>query len=346
MTHAEMNRSMAEAIVRRSLYGIQTDPKRTIRNLVDLGRETASGPLQQKFLGIAQQMLRQKDSPYYALVQDTVRRVDAERLMAFGMNLGWNSLTQGARTIRAEEARRGHNIPWALTLRMARWPGSLTGGDYLRLVLEGMELGIYSYFLLPRDQPSVTRALELAAASRDCAFCLLLPREADARLALGSRLVSNNLLVGLDTAAPAWQEQANWLRAKRMHYLLYRHYAAAGDVEEILTGVWARQIMPWAGVAALLVAAPDAGDQAGAAVYDYAVESRLRQRYPTLMLDFYRDCLYADRCISGDGCFVGLLSDGTVTEYRGGCETPTDASFRRTPLGALLSRFVKTQQAG
>ena len=64
------------------------------------------------------------------------------------------------------------------------------------------------------------------------------------------------------------------------------------------------------------------------------------------MLDFYRDCLYADRCISGDGCFVGLLSDGTVTEYRGGCETPTDASFRRTPLGALLRRFVKTRQAG
>lgn len=173
-----------------------------------------------------------------------------------------------------------------------------------------------------------------------------MPREADARLTLGSRLVSNNLLVGLDTAAPAWQEQANWLRAKRMPYLLYRHYAAAGDVEEILTGVWARQIMPWAGVAALLVAAPDAGDQAGAAVYDYAVESRLRQRYPTLMLDFYCDCLYADRCISGDGCFVGLLSDGTVTEYRGGCETPTDASFRRTPLGALLRRFVKTRQAG
>ena len=64
------------------------------------------------------------------------------------------------------------------------------------------------------------------------------------------------------------------------------------------------------------------------------------------MLDFYRDCLYADRCISGDGCFVGLLSDGTVTEYRGGCETPTDASFRRTPLGALLRCFVKTRQAG
>ena len=144
---------------------------------MDLGRETASGPLQQKFLGIAQQMLRQKDSALTTpWCRTPSRRVDAERLMAFGMNLGWNSLTQGARTIRAEEARRGHNIPWALTLRMARWPGSLTGGDYLRLVLEGMELGIYSYFLLPRDQPSVTRALELAAASRDCAFCLLLPR--------------------------------------------------------------------------------------------------------------------------------------------------------------------------
>src|SRR5699024_8098172 len=192
------------------------------------------------------------------------------------------SLTQGARTIRAEEARRGHNIPWALTLRMARWPGSLTGGDYLRLVLEGMELGIYSYFLLPRDQPSVTRAVELASGSRDCAFCLLLPREADARLALGSRLVSNDLLVGLDTAAPAWQEQANWLRAKRMPYLLYRHYAA-GDVEEILTGVWARQIMPWAGVAALLVAEPDAGDAAGAEVYDCDIAARQIQRVPNMI---------------------------------------------------------------
>lgn len=102
---------MAESIVRRSFFEIKKDPKRAIRKLVDIGQETAGGRLQQKFMAMAQQLLKKDDSPYYLLIQNTIKQVDEERLLTFGMNLGWNSFTQGAKQIRSNEEKLGFNIP-------------------------------------------------------------------------------------------------------------------------------------------------------------------------------------------------------------------------------------------
>ena len=256
MTHAQMKRTMAEAIVRRSFYEIQKDPKRAIRNLVDLGRETAGGQLQQKFLGMAQQILKRTDSPYYTLIQNTVQSVDEERLLTFGMNFGWNSLTQGAKQIRDEEAKLGFNIPWSLTLHLENRPENLSGGEYLRLILEGIELGIYSYFLLPKDIQSVKLSLELAAANRDCAFCLLLPEKLQEKhkQELAQCTLCPNTLVGINSCSPDWTKQIQWLKNRRYPYLIYRTYAADEDVDDIVSGRWADSILPYAGIAALLIA--------------------------------------------------------------------------------------------
>ena len=343
MTHAQMKRTMAEAIVRRSFYEIQKDPKRAIRNLVDLGRETAGGQLQQKFLGMAQQILKRTDSPYYTLIQNTVQSVDEERLLTFGLNFGWNSLTQGAKQIRDEEAKLGFNIPWSLTLHLENHPENLSGGEYLRLILVGIELGIYSYFLLPKDIQSVKLSLELAAANRNCAFCLLLPEKLQEKhkQELAQCTLCPNTLVGINSCSPDWTKQTQWLKNRRYPYLIYRTYAADEDVDDIVSGRWADSILPYAGIAALLIAQGGTDLRGDSKIYSYAVESRLGQRYPTLILDFYQDNLYMDVCISGDPCFLGVLPDGRVTEYRQGRETPADDSIRTSSLAELLRHFPK-----
>lgn len=346
MTKEQFNRAMTQAIVSKSISEIRKDPERAIRKLVDIGQETAGGRLQQKFMEMAHQMLKMEHSPYYTLVRNIVAQVDEERLLTFGMNLGWDSLTQGAKQIRRNEAALGFNIPWSLTIHLAQTEDSPSIQDYLRLIFEGVKLGINSFFLLPEDEASTCCALELIEAYHGCAFCLLIPAICNAAKLLKTTPAGKNSIVGVNSAAVGWAYQVDFLRAEKYPYLIWRTYGTQEDVRDILSGDWAKQILPYAGVAAVLLA--HGGDKRvdDAQVYTYALEARMKQRYPTLMLDFYHDILYTDVCISGDPCFLGVLPNGQVTEYRRGCEVPVQEFVQDKPLMELLKRFPKRTQEG
>ena len=197
------------------LHEIQQDPKRAIRKLVDLGMETSGGDLQKSFMGTAQRMLMNEDSPYYDLALDLVQRVDHERILKFGVNLGWNSLTEGAARIRELEAARGHNIPWSMTFHISEGPDALTEEEYRRLVSEGMELGIYSYFLMPEDDASVYKAVDLAGACRNCAFFLLVPGGCDWESGVSSLLSPANLMLGVDFGGSDWEMRVKQLQQQK-----------------------------------------------------------------------------------------------------------------------------------
>lgn len=342
MTRSQLGRTMVEHILRQSLHQVQQDPKRTVRNLVDLGLEASGGRLQQRFLATAQTMLAQQDSPYYDLVRNAVNQVDQDRLLTFGLNLGWNGLTQGACRLRELEEQRGHNIPWSLTFHLAARPAGLSAQDYLRLIQEGMELGIYVYFLMPEDFPSFHTALELAKKSQACAFFLCLPPGCDLAAELPALEGLPNLLLGLDTMEPGWQARANLLREGRYLYSLCRRYATPEDVEDIVSGRWMERVLPYGGLAAILISAGGASRQEPQRpVHGYTLDSRMAQRYPMLLLDLYPDTLYLDVLLSDGPCFAGFLPDGTLTEFRAGQEAPTRASARAAPLASLLQRFPR-----
>ena len=345
MTKAQAGKVMVEHIVRRQLFEVQRDPKRSIRNLVDLGMEASGGRLQKRMMRVFQAMLNHEDSPYYDLILNTIRHADHDWITTFGVNFGWNGLTAGAARIRELEAQRNHNIPWSLTLHMAEEPRSMTGGEYRRLVQDGTELGIYVYFLMPEDIPSVRAALDLADADRECAFILFLPPDFDVKGQMAALTLHHNVMLTASTEAPDWPEKVRALRENGCLYSLYRHYAAAADEKDIVSGRWMERIRPWTGAAAFLL--PSGGGAAGLppAVSRCALDSRLEQRYPTIMVDFYSDVIYMDVLLSEDSCFLGILPDGSVTENRENREIPTGDSVRSAPLAQLLRRFPKTAAA-
>ena len=346
MTKEQMGRIMVENIVRRELFEVRRDPKRSIRNLVDLGMEVSGGKLQKRMMSVFQEMLDREDSPYYDLILNTISRVDHDWITTFGVNFGWNGLTAGAARIRELEAQRGHNIPWSLTLHMAAGPDSMTGGAYRRLVQDGMELGIHVYFLMPEDDPSVQAALELADASRECAFILFLPQGFDVKGQIAALTVHHNIMLVVDTEGPDWTEKVRPLREHGCLYSLYRHYATPADGEDIVSGRWMERIRPWTGVIAFLLPKDGAADPSlQPAVYRCALDSRLKQMYPTVLADFYSDILYMDVLISEDPCFLGVLPDGSVTEYRENREMRAEGSACSTPLAELLCRFSKAVAA-
>ena len=112
----DVRRVLIESMIRRTLDDMKENPGRGTRNLIDLGMNFAKGRFQQQFFHEAQEMLENESSAYYPMVQDIVTHVDNDRLLTFGMNIGDNSCTIGAKTIRQIEAEKRFDVPWALTL--------------------------------------------------------------------------------------------------------------------------------------------------------------------------------------------------------------------------------------
>lgn len=302
MERDTVQRLLLENVVERGLRNMRSDPERTLRKLVDLGRDLAAGPGQKQFLSQVQKVLSQRECPYYRLARDLTDAVDEARLKTCGINLGWNCLTVGARQIRAREQQLGRHIPWSLTFRLSGSPaGAATARRTLR---EGLELGIRTYFLFPQNPAAVEQALDLSAHAPECAVFLFLPAGFPAERLLD--VPQKHLIPGLDTAAPGWEEGARRLRQAGWLYLYYRTYHTPEDGEEICTGRWASRVVSHGGFAAVAVAGPDCPPSLEKQVYRSVQRARMRPRDPILMADYYRDNLYADSCVSPGPCVLSL----------------------------------------
>ena len=114
----DITRIFVETTIRKAIRDIKDSPKRSFRNLIDLGLNFAKGRFEKPFLVSVQNLLQNEQSPYYDLVLDTVHNVDTDRLITFGMNVGYNGCTKGAKIIREIESKENYNIPWSLSLEI------------------------------------------------------------------------------------------------------------------------------------------------------------------------------------------------------------------------------------
>lgn len=169
---SDMTRVLVESTIRRTLKAMRESPEREARNLVDAGAQFSTGRFQTRLISHAQRMLQNSKSAYYALVKDVVTYADHDNITTFGVNLGYNSCTKGARLIRETEREKGFNIPWALHLMVSQEKLAGDPGLYPSILREGTSLGIYTYLLfVPGEAQAV---LPLVMEYPDCAFLLFL----------------------------------------------------------------------------------------------------------------------------------------------------------------------------
>lgn len=160
-----MSRILIETIIKRTLRNIKDNPERGIRNLIDMALQFSEGRFQKDFFTAAQTMLQNENSAYYDLVRDVVNRTDSDRLLTFGMNLGYNGCTIGAQRIRDNEKKFHCNIPWAVTLLIDAEHFENNKQKYHAFIQDGEFLGIYVWMLFPRV-PSGKNIIPCRKASR------------------------------------------------------------------------------------------------------------------------------------------------------------------------------------
>jgi len=326
----DVKRVLIETMVRRALRDMESDPERSVRNLVDLGLNFAKGRFQKEFLRELHEMLENECSAYYPMFQDVVTHVERERLLTFGMNVGYNSCTWGANTIRKIEEQEHYNIPWSMMLEISCDTYLSSPEQYESLLEQGEELGIYTWFLFVDHNPM--ELFSLINNHRDCAFVLFCtPEMIDERL-ISDTAELNNLML-----AVRWEEETaavcTRLREEKLLYSVYVPYCdetfpqmengslfdETDEVHPLFT-----VILPLPGCSPC--------------TYHNTIKKiRSEQIYRTIPWDFVGDACTIDGVISDYVCAAAFDRNGYLHTI-GGDMTEESCNVFRNPLPEILKQ--------
>lgn len=306
----DITRSFIETAVDKGLRDIQRDPERSIRNLVDLGQNFSRGRFQKHFLTTAQTMLRNRDSAYYTAAKNAVAHVDHAVLKSFGINLGYNSFTRGAKEIRRQEASLRINIPWTISLEYGGNTAGLSLQALGRIVSQGRQLGIMTYIIFCHAE-HISTVQALFAANRDCAFVLYVQPSEDTPLYLASLSQHKNIMVILCQEDAAFEQGCAVLRQQACLYGTYGTVTAENQ-SLLMSAAWLERAVSVGCIFGFLLAAPRTTPAAKESLYQYVCDTRGGQHYPIFLMDYYADVLYIDHVISEQSCFMGINAQGQV----------------------------------
>lgn len=308
----DISRIFIESVLNKALKEIDKSPRRTARNLIDMGVNFSKGRLQKFFLSYVQELLQNQNSAYYDLIKDLSDHVDKDILSTFGMNLGYNGCTKGVKRIREVENLENFSVP--LSLSMSLDEGRLTKDNcvYQEIIRQGKALGIYVYLLkLEEGQPEVL--LPLLNKNKDCAFVLFVKDTDLSPTFLTGVHRSKNVMISVyadDKAAKLCPK----LRKEKLLYAVYSYYSEKNE-DNIINGQWLSEQQSLHPYFALLIPSPSCRLKTRQKVYDYILSVRNGQKEAVIAMDLLQDSWKINEMISEESYDIGFNIDGSIRVY-------------------------------
>ena len=331
---ADTSRIMIRTFVKSALKDAEKSPERCTRNLVDMALNFSSNSSQQSFFSIARQMLNNENSPYYPLIEDVLKHMDKDKLLNFGLNIGYNSCTKGSAIIRQTENTEHFEIPWILGLETGDPSAENFLTDYQKIFDQGKTLGIYAYQLHITENP--IPVLELAARNSDCAVILFCKADLITEEFAEEASALNNILIGVEYGDMA--DTATLIL--RDHRLLYSLYYICSDETsgDITSGAFFRFAEEMHSPFAAVVPQRNCSPQIREDIYKLVLDSRNQQTYRTIPLDLSKDAEHAGNIISPPACIIGFDKNGHLHTA---CQdyTEDEANIFRHSLPEVLRKY-------
>lgn len=311
MNHA-LPRTLIETIVRRTIQDLQDDPKRSTRNLVDMALNFSEGRFQNHFFQVAQTMLKNENSAYYKMIPDAAAAMDTDKVVMFGLNLGYNSCTAGAKKIREYEKKEHFNIPWSVALAISGREYQEKESEYRRILREGKNLGIYTWMIWALD--GVDKILPLAVEHPECAFVIYCEPEEICDTMLDEAEDILNIMFAVHHT-DCVEEACSLLRSRHFLYSVYHVYEDS-DLNEICSGEMISDTETLHPAFTGFLAGKDCSEQTKQSVYRYVSDMRVEnQKCPTILWDCVNDSRFIDSVISEDACLAGFDREGSLFTF-------------------------------
>lgn len=328
-----LSRILIEATVRKTIDEIKEDPERSTRNLIDMALNFSEGRFQRRFLEMAQDMLKNEQSCYYRIIPDAVANIHSERIVTFGMNLGYNSCTEGARRIRALEEEKHFNIPWSISLEVNEAYFSKNRDIYHSLISQGEQLGVYTWMIYFRD--TLAPAAELAINHPDSAFVFFCAPEAvtETRLEELARVYNVMFTIHLTDSG---KTACDLLRTKNFLYSLFVSYEES-DIPELINGDILSDAEVLHPIFTAFIPTPSCSEKTRKQVHRYLVDVRTAQTFRTIPWDLLCDTEAIDSVISDSACSLHFRENGIVAPFIPSA-APEPPSFFTQALADILKQ--------
>ncbi len=313
----DITRAIINATVDRSLREINEDPRRSIRKLTDLGRHFSKGRLMQPVYDIFQDLLKNDDSPYYSAIEHLLQHTDRKNLNDFGINMGYNSLTKGGKTIRKLKETKGCLIPWSVIIRVENSDNKLSAADVFSIIAQGKKLGIFSYVIrLEKDLSCLEDIANLMKSYADCDFMLILPDfELTASVIENLKLCTNTLFF-INASGDYSDTNALLFRRRKIWYGTYDYYDES-TYESMLNeeDIW--NYITQESAFLLMIAKDGTSPDVVKRFAGKVKQMRLSPVAPLFPFDLYGDTYQIQKIIAEQSCWFEIMSDGSYNTDRG-----------------------------
>lgn len=339
-----LKRAIIEAAISKGLHDIKNDPKRGIRNLVDLGIHFAKGDFQKSILNMIQGVLSNLDSSYYNVVSDIIDNIDHNIIKTFGMNIGFNSWTEGVKRIRHHKQKFGYSVPWVVIFDF-RATGvlavdKLSNVEICDIISRGKKLGIYSYVFFVDD--SVEDLLEVVERNPDCAFVIYVPPELLTRENVHHLKSQGNVVFSVlfdqNADEEGLSQAIEFLSEDKCLFAVHSYYNDQ-KVDWILSDRWIKEVEKLPCMFAFLIQEEQCSDENAKKVIDYIYSSRTERQHNIFLMDFYGDIAYINCIVSSDSFFLTIEENGDTLIRNGGEEI--SFNIRTMNLTDILSKSAK-----
>lgn len=323
-------RGIIEFSVKRGIDYIIDNPKRGLRNLVDLGKFFASGPFQEIFFDIANEILHKEDSFYYEIIENIVRNTDKDILTNFGVNLGYNSFIYGARKLRENEKRLKFKIPWTIVFDFRnKNEKTLNEEEIMNIFTSGKNVGIYCYIIFLDDNDILKDLATIIKRNSDCAVTVIVSPKIINEEVIDTLTTINNLCLLVlinDIDEAALSNTIDVLKKERLfyggaYYYDDNNYSYIFDEEglsEKLSNLDFNFLM--------MIQMPNCSKEISHFIQKLVYKTRLKTDSPLFMMDFYGDIELVGKIISempkethflsvDDMGYIGLSSLESKTGY-------------------------------
>jgi hypothetical protein len=332
--------TIIKTAVETGIRYIEDNPKRGIRNLLDLGEYFASSPSQKSFFNLAHDLLKNENSHYYDILDTLVQNTNHKTLTDYGVNIGYNSLLYGANIIREHKKEHGFNVPWVIVFNFEKKDDdNLTNEEILDIINSGKNNGIYSYMILLGKNNILDDLYDVFEKNDKCAFTLFIdPSLINEKTVKKISSISNIcIFVSIDN-----YEKSNFSKPEEFDLLnkykcLYGGYCCYDNSStiNISNGTITDKLLSLNLNFAFCIRKNNCSKEAEEITSDFIYKSRIEINSPVILIDFYSDLARISKIISMKSCFLSI--DGRGQIYTSDIFNKTEYNIRNNSLENILS---------